>query len=198
MKYRHYSPRARVVLFEAGRMPRQGEISDAAVRVGSERVGVIRTRTWPRACGLNFISVDGVMVRDLEEMDGISLRSGRKLTNGSSTLVEHDAPMRSGLQNLLHAAAQHRIPTAQKILLSLCQHGLTVSSSIWEINLGPKTEDIARGLFAALRELDKKDVDIIFVEGIDDSEGDVAAAVMNRLRKAAEVKMQSGMKDIPY
>ncbi|EON63827.1 hypothetical protein W97_03055 [Coniosporium apollinis CBS 100218] len=199
MKYRHYSPRARVVLFEAGTMPGQGEFSDAAARVGSERVGVIRTRVWPRACGLNLISVDGVSERDLEEADGMGLRSGKKLTNCSSTLSEHDKPMRRGLQNLLQAAAQHRIPTAQNVLLSLSpERGIIVSFSIWEVNLGPKTEDIARGLFAALRELDKKDVDIIFVEGIDDSEGDVAAAVMNRLRKAAEVKMQSGMKDIPY
>jgi L-threonylcarbamoyladenylate synthase len=37
--------------------------------------------------------------------------------------------------------------------------------------------------------LDRQDVDAIFVEGISDEEGDVAAAVMNRLRKAAEVKI---------
>ena len=36
----------------------------------------------------------------------------------------------------------------------------------------------------------RKDVDIIFVEGIDEREGDVAAAVMNRLRKAAEVEVK--------
>ncbi|KAF2420771.1 translation factor [Tothia fuscella] len=60
---------------------------------------------------------------------------------------------------------------------------------VWDINLGPNVEDIARGLFSALRELDKKQVDVIFVEGIADEEGDVAAAVMNRLRKAAEVNV---------
>jgi L-threonylcarbamoyladenylate synthase len=60
---------------------------------------------------------------------------------------------------------------------------------VWEINLGAKTEDVARGLFSALRELDKKGVETIFVEGIDDRTGDdIAAAVMNRLRKAAEIR----------
>jgi L-threonylcarbamoyladenylate synthase len=34
--------------------------------------------------------------------------------------------------------------------------------------------------------LDQKGVDVIYVEGIED-EGDIAAAVMNRLRKAATV-----------
>ncbi|KAJ4307360.1 hypothetical protein N0V94_009752, partial [Neodidymelliopsis sp. IMI 364377] len=61
---------------------------------------------------------------------------------------------------------------------------------IWDIDLGGETEGVARGLFSALRELDKKGVEVIFVEGIDDRNGDdIAAAVMNRLRKAAEVRM---------
>jgi L-threonylcarbamoyladenylate synthase len=57
------------------------------------------------------------------------------------------------------------------------------------VDLGPDAKDVARGLFSALRELDSRGVSAIFVEGIADSEGDVAAAVMNRLRKAAEVNV---------
>lgn len=53
------------------------------------------------------------------------------------------------------------------------------------IPLGEETRDIARGLFSALRELDEQGVDYIHVEGIDDLGDDSAAAVMNRLRKAA-------------
>ena len=45
-------------------------------------------------------------------------------------------------------------------------------------------------MFSALRELDLKGVEVIFVEGIRDGEGDVAAAVMNRLRKAAEGRVE--------
>jgi L-threonylcarbamoyladenylate synthase len=56
--------------------------------------------------------------------------------------------------------------------------------------LGAETEGVARGLFSALRELDKKNVEVIFVEGIDDkTDDDIAAAVMNRLRKAAEIRV---------
>jgi L-threonylcarbamoyladenylate synthase len=44
-------------------------------------------------------------------------------------------------------------------------------------------EEVARGMFKGLRDLDEKAVDLIFVEGIsEDREG---MAVMNRLRKAA-------------
>lgn len=53
-----------------------------------------------------------------------------------------------------------------------------------QISLGNDTKDIAHGLFSALRELDQREVDVIYVEGIED-EGDIAAAIMNRLRKAA-------------
>lgn len=46
-----------------------------------------------------------------------------------------------------------------------------------------QAEEVAHGLFKALRDLDDVAVDIIFVEGItEDKEG---LAVMNRLRKAA-------------
>jgi L-threonylcarbamoyladenylate synthase len=58
------------------------------------------------------------------------------------------------------------------------------------VALGGATDGVARGLFSALRELDKKGVQVIFVEGIDDASGDdIAAAVMNRLRKAAEIRV---------
>ena len=59
-------------------------------------------------------------------------------------------------------------------------------ANVTEISLGAETKDIAHGLFSALRELDQRGVDVIYVEGIED-EGDIAAAVMNRLRKAATV-----------
>ncbi|KAF2088487.1 translation factor [Saccharata proteae CBS 121410] len=109
MKYRHYSPRARVVLFEAGATP-----PEAGALKGKRRVGIIRTKKWQRVA----------------------------------------------------------------------------DSDLWEVDLGTHTKDIARGLFSALRELDRQDVEEIFVEGIDETEGDIAAAVMNRLRKAAEVEVK--------
>lgn len=50
-------------------------------------------------------------------------------------------------------------------------------------HLGKTDEEVARNVFRALRELDKRGVDVIIAEGIE--ERGLGLAVMNRLRKAA-------------
>jgi len=50
-------------------------------------------------------------------------------------------------------------------------------------HLGETLEDVARNLFRALRELDRRGVDIIIAEGVE--ERGLGLAVMNRLRKAS-------------
>ncbi|KAF2724253.1 translation factor [Polychaeton citri CBS 116435] len=120
MKYRHYSPKATVVLFEAGTaLPTFTDIHNQAGSSG--RIGIVRTKTWQ---------------------------------------IQH-----------------HEVS---------CDNDKV---GIEDMELGADTTDIARGIFSALRDLDRKEVDAIFVEGIDEHEGDVAAAVMNRLRKAAEIRI---------
>ncbi|WP_048151415.1 L-threonylcarbamoyladenylate synthase [Palaeococcus ferrophilus] len=54
-------------------------------------------------------------------------------------------------------------------------------------DLGGSEEEVARNLFKALRELDKRGVEIIIAEGIE--ERGLGLAVMNRLRKAAGYKV---------
>ena len=114
MKYKHYSPRARVILFEAGNNS-TAEAHDIAFQHNlnhtASSIGILRTRNWPPNLDLPFETQD--------------------------------------------------------------------------ISLGSHATDVAKNLFSALRELDGRGVDVIFIEGIDDSEGDLAGAVMNRLRKAA-------------
>jgi L-threonylcarbamoyladenylate synthase len=171
MKYRHYSPKATVVLYEAGaKVPSEDDV------LGREKayksIGLIRTKTWPAALAL---SVDTTSCANSDSQ--------------SSPIAQQvlKANVDSSLSNLMRSVIQHQIPHAK-------HHTLQVPSSspisIWDIALGKSTEDVARGLFSALRELDKKDVDVIFVEGIDDNAGDdIAVAVMNRLRKAAEIRV---------
>lgn len=50
-------------------------------------------------------------------------------------------------------------------------------------HLGRTVEDVAKNLFGALRELDRRGVDVIIAEGVEES--GLGLAVMNRLRKAA-------------
>ncbi|USP75287.1 nitrate assimilation regulatory protein nira [Curvularia clavata] len=167
MKYRHYSPKAAVLLFEAGA---DGPKADELKR--KSRIGIVRTKGWNLALGLNAEKVES------------SVSNGWKSFSTPEPEVSTDTNASSLRQsNLLRSVMQHQIPRSNHYLVK--PEGLHV----WDINLGANTEDIARGLFSALRDLDKKGVETIYVEGIDDKSGDdIAAAVMNRLRKAAEIR----------
>lgn len=132
MKYKHYSPRARVVLFERGARPVGG--------VGEGTVGVIRTRGWMwpgLGVGAGEVVFGGEVV---EGEGGLKVREGRVEGTGGRVL---------------------------------------------DVDLVGDVKGVAHGLFAALRELDRLGADVIYVEGVDDDGEDIAAAVMNRLRKAA-------------
>lgn len=159
MKYKHYSPKARVVLYEAtynvgsdGIAPTDIESTNTtqngtttngnghAVR----RVGIIRTQRWRAAAGLN-------------------VENWREAAPVTSEADKSAYPVFTG---------------------DLVGTGGHVIGELIDINLGLDTKGIAQGLFSALRELDSRGADTIFVDGID-GEMDIAAAVMNRLRKAA-------------
>lgn len=197
MKYRHYSPKAKVLLFEAGsKVPM---VEDLEAQLGSRRrLGVVRTRKWGRIRG------DGVFDKIPESGGG----------ENSSSLASHDVATAASepvngsseptpLRHMLSELHTYRQAQPEKVEVqagdSLRGYKVTMFE-VWDMHLGRSTSDIARGLFSALRDLDRLDVDAILVEGIDDGDGDrdggggggggdddVAAAVMNRLRKAAEI-----------
>jgi L-threonylcarbamoyladenylate synthase len=173
MKYRHYSPKATVVLYEAGgKIPSREDVLRNVE--GRKSVGIVRTKTWVKNMGLTGGNGDVDQAAQ---------------TNGSLTAeAQQETSASKPSSNLLRSVIQHQVPHATS---STLERGPSQEPlSIWDIALGTSTEDVARGLFSALRELDKKGVDIILVEGIDDKvEDDIAAAVMNRLRKAAEIKI---------
>lgn len=166
MKYRHYSPRAPVILFEAGSAcPSIDTIHD--LLRNRESLGIIRTKFWPskRSLGTQQNSTNH---------------------NGIAKVNEHS--------NARNGSAFVDIGEADDntIFFPLMEiDGSPANIAVWEVQLGRSALDIARGLFAALRDLDQRGVDMIMVEGIDDGAEDVAAAVMNRLRKAAEVRLIS-------
>ncbi|KAH9869671.1 hypothetical protein IAQ61_006883 [Plenodomus lingam] len=166
MKYRHYSPKAKVILFEAGaRQPSRAEVTR------ENTVGVIRTISWQPVLGLAKVQQNGSHTNGHEV----------QLSQPSYSTQKQDTSTRRS--NLLRSVVQHQIPHAEH------HKSATNDTNIWDIYLGADTQDVARGLFSALRELDKKGADVIYVEGIDDKAGDdIAAAVMNRLRKAAEIR----------
>ncbi|KAL7803562.1 calcium-transporting P-type ATPase [Trichoderma aethiopicum] len=164
MKYKHYSPKARVVLYEStytdgseGVLPSDAldvagaaENGDAEKTNGhsSRRIGVIRTKRWKAGAGLDC--------GDLQPAP-----------------VDHDAH-----------DDEYLSPAYQVFKGHFKNKQGDVVGELFDIDLGRDTKRIAQGLFSALRELDRRNIDTIFVDGID-GELDIAAAVMNRLRKAA-------------
>lgn len=140
MKYKHYSPKARVVLFEAAAGADSGDVLDELRAVEGKRdvVGVIRTHRWQR------------------------LPSERQVGTEEASAATDEA---TDLSYEIHTS-------------------VIEGSQVLDISLGQDTKTVAQGLFSALRELDRKGADVIFVEGVADKD-DIAAAVMNRLRKAA-------------
>ncbi|KAF2195204.1 translation factor [Zopfia rhizophila CBS 207.26] len=178
MKYRHYSPKATVVLYEAGTaLPNaQGILEQVANHTS---IGIIRTKGWPLALGLSIDWNNGLA----QQKNGVP----KSMPIAKRTLLENDNKKESGISNLLRSVIQHQTPHPEHFTL---EKGVNSPIDLWDVDLGTQIDGVARGLFSTLRELDKKGVEVIFVEGIDDRNGgDIAAAVMNRLRKAAEVKI---------
>ncbi|KAL2807640.1 telomere recombination-domain-containing protein [Aspergillus granulosus] len=144
MKYRHYSPKARVVLFEVGSEPQtvvnhvKRDLEDTAV--GAHSIGIVRTRTWQR--GLQLLPEDEIEIQS------------------------------SPVPSLVDSLIGFSVPVGDK------------TKEVFDCYLGSDIKDIARNLFASLRAMDEKEVDVIYVEGVTDHEF-LSAAVMNRLRKAA-------------
>lgn len=161
MKYKHYSPKAKVVLYESTYKDGSSGIVASDIKATSpmtnghsstngdsvrRRIGVIRTQRWGRGAGLRCSELK---------------------------------PSGDALEGDKHDETSYEVYNGD-----LINEDGDKTGQILEIDLGKSTEGIARGLFSALREFDRRGADTIFVDGIEDR-SDIAAAVMNRLRKAA-------------
>ncbi|KAK1244986.1 hypothetical protein MKX08_004615 [Trichoderma sp. CBMAI-0020] len=163
MKYKHYSPKARVVLYEStykagaeGVLASDFEVVSATVNGNAEktngysarRIGVIRTQRWKSGAGLQCGPLQPAPINQ----------------------DNHDEEY----LNPVYSVYKGDLKNSQG----------QVIGELFDIDLGQDAKRIAQGLFSALRELDRRNIDTIFVDGIE-NELDIAAAVMNRLRKAA-------------
>ncbi|KAL9581864.1 MAG: hypothetical protein Q9212_003639 [Teloschistes hypoglaucus] len=164
MKYKHYSPKARVILV-------QGPLSLKAVAgyiESAEKIGLAKTRTWID----EDLAVPGKPL--LRGFSSQGRSSVFRISRGEAIDLYNNSNGSTINHALQAVEADDRADTIQ------------VSSA----DLGTNAASIAQNLFSVLRELDLREVEIIFVEAIDEAEGHSAAAVMNRLRKAAELQIQ--------
>ncbi|KAH7419679.1 DHBP synthase RibB-like alpha/beta domain-containing protein [Cadophora sp. MPI-SDFR-AT-0126] len=193
MKYKHYSPKAKVILYEAPakhELARLGVPNEARLileaqkkereHLGFEslhrpaRIGVVRTKNWAPWAKLRGLYTD----RNRGEYKGTVVVKQQKVETGDSFSMTKGELWFTRSMRTLYDQDEYLddIPPDEDTRILV--------GEVIDIALGIDTKDIAHGLFSALRELDLRDVDVVYVEGIND-EGDIAAAVMNRLRKAA-------------
>ena len=180
MKYKHYSPNARVLLFHG--------VLDAELftkHVGAaKKVGILTTEKWKLddlQAGLKSHGGKSVVAFDSKVSD-------QDKENGHMDKLAKTAEERA---DALEDQKQHRaipVPSAQHSQVRLRGEG-DVVIDVWAVGLGHDPAFIARGLFSALREFDHNEVEIVLVEGLDDRDDGARAAIMNRLRKAAEFEI---------
>ncbi|KFY32926.1 hypothetical protein V495_08601 [Pseudogymnoascus sp. VKM F-4514 (FW-929)] len=179
MKYKHYSPNATVILCENGILPTpqstpglklidMGEREIADTENESERIEIV-----PEAPPTNL----NVGILRTEHWDKW-LGWGKNPKGDAMKVLQHcrkETGTTDGLTALDYSVAK----------LFHCDGADSFSIKLIDVHLGNNAQTIASGLFAALREMDKRGVDVIFVEGIREDGVGTAAAVMNRARKAA-------------
>lgn len=173
MKYRHYSPKAKVILVK-------GDLTEFLVKktLKQDRIaGVIRTKTWK-----NEDLERNLMVREVHSPYTTS--DWLVATDSNGHELNSTIDINRDIDPSISSAMRH-------FQTSSGTETCTSFRDLWTIGLGQDTAGIARGFFSALRELDLIGVDVIFVEVFGDTEGDLAAAIMNRLRKAAELELES-------
>lgn len=165
MKYRHYSPRSPVILVEPETRPPL--LEDLRTYLGDNgKIGLVRTSNWSLQPGSREW-----LVRRGQQSPSLSndLRATEASGLGFAGMLKNLGKERSKLELVKQTA------------------GGDYAIEVLDMHLGADAADVARGIFAALRRLDQEDVAVILVEGIGEDGDDLAAAVMNRLRKAAEV-----------
>lgn len=166
MKYKHYSPTAKVILYESGcSMVRVEDIAKATngLTHGADstkplKVAIIRTKQWS-VCG------------------GLGPNLMRR-TPGLPVICAEDFELQPLFRPL------QVMTVFPKSLFSEANSDFSVF--VEDVDFGTDTAEIAHQLFLTLRSMDLDGVDVICIEGID-GENDLAAAVMNRLRKAAAI-----------
>ena len=171
MKYKHYSPTARMILIN-GRL----SIGLLSKYLGQgNKVGLAKTMIWKNEDLLT--SETCTSLHSTTEGSLHKFRVQRKVAMPSHERASTDA--------------KNSTPLTDRAPVNENRQDDTDSIDVVSTDLGTDVTSIARNLFSALRELDSHGVDVILVEAIDVSNGHTAAAVMNRLRKAAELEIQS-------
>lgn len=190
MKYKHYSPKAQIVLYEPGLLYKISSKYDSQENLSSPKdvswqifeqifdihskasktpvkIGIVRTRNWDSWGGLNDL------IDSRHPLCIVKIINALEVQNPSISFELRKSEIWILVKESSDGNSTHNCPMNKNKIADL-----------FEIALGSDSRHIAQSLFASLRQMDECEVSTIFVEGIEE-DGDLAAAVINRLRKAA-------------
>lgn len=190
MKYKHYSPKAKVILAEGSADIIPKDLMELRLDLGDkDEVSISHYQ------GLPYMSHNGGF--RLPIIGVVRTRHWAKWGGWNESGWAHVVPL--PITSINHPTLPNQVEERMNVgELYSNEEPSMLLAKVFDVHLGVGTKDIAQVLFLALRELDKRNADLIFVEGIDDDydifrhtgnhdEGNMAAAIMNRLRKAATV-----------
>jgi tRNA threonylcarbamoyl adenosine modification protein (Sua5/YciO/YrdC/YwlC family) len=194
MKYKHYSPTARLILFtptaiaNARVRQRYQSLEGTSGKAGKMRIGFL-DRTWGSYGGMNLMDKESSMLNgELNDTQQKGNAVHPRLLAGSHTTAPLD--MRS-VEAQWHpfTTTTTSLNLPDKTIFNLplpSSHNSTRTSTTRPLN-DNRLEDLATHLFAILRYFDALKCDYIFMESVDpeSGEGDVVDAVRDRLDKAA-------------
>ena len=166
MKYKHYSPKAPVILVE----------SPASSRISPSSKSNIETSSASTQSSWNAILGNNIQDRIQREMRNLKQAGCHRIAYIHPFHCTTNRPKSS----LSHVINSEDMLKPQYKPQEESELGLEVIDA----SLGETVEDAARLLFKRLREADEKNVDAVLVH-IQQDEMGVGRAVMNRLRKAA-------------
>ncbi|AGK60726.1 translation factor SUA5 [Archaeoglobus sulfaticallidus PM70-1] len=171
---------------------------DAILDGGPTNIGlestVVDTTVYPvellRPGGLSVEELEKVVDIKIPELDeGIPRSPGMKYRHyaPSAELIVIYGKREDVVSKIIKTAGQLIDKSNKKI-------GLVVSDSepykdidVEIVEIGRSVEEVARNLFSALRELDRRGIDLIIAEGVE--EKGLGLAVMNRLKKASNYRI---------
>ncbi|KAL6049815.1 Threonylcarbamoyl-AMP synthase [Balamuthia mandrillaris] len=188
LKYRHYSPNAKVVLLEE----KEGQEKEAAATSSSTTTTTAPKEVQQIEAEEQVKEKEKVMEEENGTMEDALIRRIREALSQSLRVGVIHTQRHIALPSFEEQTTSSTTTKQGQLIIyplgEQCQSNQTAATNRTRRKYTEEEErnfsaEVARGLFKALRRLDEESVDVIMVCGI--AETHSGLAVMNRLRKAA-------------
>ncbi len=168
---------------------------DLIIDGGETNIGVESTVVDTTVYPVEILRPGGLPIEEIQKIVDVKTfgrKAVSKVPKSPGMKYRHYAPEAELI--VLYGKREDVIRKIRKICEELREKGLKVGIAATKtkpyseteaevVELGEELEEVAKNLFSSLRELDKRGVDIIIAEGVE--ERGLGIAVMNRLKKAS-------------